>query len=232
MNLALPLLKAAGLGKVFADGGRDYRVLQNLDMSISAGSSVSLVGESGSGKSTFLHLLGLLDRPSEGEIFFEGESSKTWSEAKKDRFRSENMGFVFQRHLLLPEFTLLENVQLPLLKKLSKKESKEQALDLLKLMGLDHRSHARPVELSGGEAQRGAVCRALVHRPKLVLLDEPTGSLDPKSAHKIMDEVLRLCKSTGATSLLVTHNHELAKQSEHQYLLENHEFQKIAGAGL
>jgi lipoprotein-releasing system ATP-binding protein len=205
------LVKVEGLKKDFSHGGRVIPVLRGIDLEIDAGEMVSVEGASGVGKSTLLHVLGTLDRPSGGRIWFEGEEITRFTPAKLAHFRGRNIGFVFQAHHLLPEFTALENVMLPgLIHRLSPPKARRRALDLLESVGLSHRATHRPGQLSGGEQQRVALARALIMRPKLLLADEPTGNLDSKTGEGVHRLFFDMNADRGITILMVTHNRDLA----------------------
>ncbi len=176
---------------------------------------VAIVGESGTGKSTLLHLIGALDRPDEGKVYFNGEDVFAKSDESLSAFRNVSIGFVFQFHHLLPEFTAKENVAMPaLIQRASMKEATERACELLDRMGLGERMDHRPAELSGGEKQRVAVARALMNEPDLILADEPTGNLDTGTAEKLQAEMIRLCRDLGQTFVVVTHNPVFAKVAD------------------
>lgn len=199
------------LWKVFVHGGRRIEVLRGINLDLAPGALVSIVGASGVGKSTLLHLLGTLDVPSRGEIVFDGTNVTALSPGKLSDFRNSSIGFVFQFHHLLPEFTALENVMMPgLIARMSRKESAERAEAILVRVGLQERLTHRPGELSGGEQQRVALARALMLSPRLLLGDEPTGNLDSKTGQAMHDLFFELNRELGMTLLLVTHNNELA----------------------
>jgi lipoprotein-releasing system ATP-binding protein len=199
------------LWKVFEHGGRRIEVLRGIDLDLASGALVSIVGASGVGKSTLLHLLGTLDVPTRGSIVFDGEDVTTLAPGKLADFRNSSIGFVFQFHHLLPEFTALENVMMPgLIARLARKESAERAEAILVRVGLRERLTHRPGELSGGEQQRVALARALMLSPRLLLGDEPTGNLDTKTGQAMHDLFFELNQELGMTLLLVTHNNELA----------------------
>lgn len=223
-----PLLEVRGLCKTYTESSGQSQVLQNITFLLNKGESLSLTGPSGSGKSTLLHLLGLLDRPTSGDIILEGENSSSWSTGQRERARAKNIGFVFQKHMLLPEFKLWENVALPLIKDRGfHAQAEKKARSFLERMQLDHRANAFPAHLSGGELQRGAICRALIHEPKLVLMDEPTGNLDPTLGFKVMNDVLTMMDELHITCILVTHNFDLAHLAKRMARLEDHQFLEL-----
>jgi lipoprotein-releasing system ATP-binding protein len=210
--MAPPLLAIEGLSKVYLAGGRPLPVLQGVSLEIAAGEMVALTGPSGAGKSTFLHLVGALDSPTSGRILFEGTDLASLDEDDLARFRNESVGFVFQSHHLLPEFTALENAMMPgLVRRLSRGESRRRAEESLDRVGLSSRLGHRPGELSGGEQQRVALARALVLQPRLLLADEPTGNLDPQTAAGIHALLQELNRDLGITGVVVTHNETLAE---------------------
>lgn len=202
---------ALGLGKVFASDVHTIELFKDLDLVIRRGERIAIVGASGAGKSTLLHILGTLDRPSSGKVLYGGEDVFMWDGKELARFRNRHLGFVFQFHHLLPEFTALENVMMPgLIAGLAKKEVKSQAIGLLERLGLMQRLSHRIGELSGGEQQRVAVARALLLRPKLFLADEPSGNLDTRTGRTLHDLLVTLNEELGLTMVVVTHNQELA----------------------
>jgi lipoprotein-releasing system ATP-binding protein len=209
--MAPPLLAIEGLSKAYQTGGRRLQVLQGVSLEIAAGEMVALTGPSGAGKSTFLHLVGALDAPTAGRILFEGRDLATLGEDDLARFRNESVGFVFQSHHLLPEFTALENAMMPgLVRRLPRGEARRRAEESLLRVGLSERLGHRPGELSGGEQQRVALARALVLQPRLLLADEPTGNLDPQTAEGIHALLRELNRDLGITGVVVTHNETLA----------------------
>jgi lipoprotein-releasing system ATP-binding protein len=209
--MAQPLLAIEGLSRVYLTGGRRLQVLSDVSLEIASGEMVALTGPSGAGKSTFLHLVGALDAPTTGRILFEGRDLATLDEDDLARFRNESVGFVFQSHHLLPEFTALENVMMPgLVRRLSRGEARRRAEESLGRVGLSERLGHRPGELSGGEQQRVALARALVLQPRLLLADEPTGNLDPQTAEGIHALLQELNRDLGITGVVVTHNEMLA----------------------
>lgn len=210
------VLDAQNIKKSFTDGKSTVDVIRGLSLQVSAGEFVSIVGSSGSGKSTLLHILGGLDRPSAGQVMVNGRRFDNLSEAERGYIRNEHLGFVYQFHHLLPEFTALENVAMPLmLRKDTKfKEARQQAEYLLERVGLSHRLTHQPGELSGGERQRVALARAIVTRPKLMMADEPTGNLDRKTADKIFELLTELRSEFNMAMLIVTHDEQLAHEAD------------------
>ena len=216
------VIRAAGLGKTYAEGDLRTPVFDGLDLEVHAGETVAILGASGAGKSTLLHLLGGLDMPSAGEVFVARQKMSALSDAARGTLRNGALGFVYQFHHLLPEFTALENVMLPvLLNGTSVPEASTRAQALLESVGLGHRLRHKPGELSGGERQRAAVARALVNRPACVLGDEPTGNLDEKTAGTVFDLMLALNREHHTALVLVTHDRRLARRLDR--VLELHE---------
>jgi lipoprotein-releasing system ATP-binding protein len=210
--MGAPFVRVEGLGKTYLMVDRRLEVLQGLDLEIRAGEMVALTGPSGAGKSTFLHVLGTLDAPSAGRVLFDGEDVFARGEEDLATFRNATVGFVFQSHHLLPEFTALENAMMPaLIRRLPRAEARARAEEVLGLVGLASRLHHRPGELSGGEQQRVALARALALRPRLLLADEPTGNLDPQTAEGIHALLAELNQRLGITEVVVTHNERLAQ---------------------
>lgn len=214
------LLMVRELEKEYRSGPEPVRVLRGVNMSVRPGEAVVLVGASGVGKSTLLHLLGALDRPTAGHVRFDGEDLFTRSESELARFRRTEVGFIFQFYNLLGEMTALENAMLPaLLQRRPFGEARNRAAEALSEVGLGDRQRHRPGELSGGEQQRVAIARALVGRPRLILADEPTGNVDPKTSEVIFDLFLRLQAERGLTFVIATHNQELARKADRGYRL-------------
>jgi lipoprotein-releasing system ATP-binding protein len=205
---------AAGVTKLFQHGGRTLPVLRGIDFELRPGEFASVVGASGAGKSTLLHILGTIDTPTAGRLLFDGTDVTTFSAAKLADFRNRHIGFVFQFHHLLPEFTALENVMMPgLISRMPKRDAAAAAEEMLVRVGLKERLRHRPGELSGGEQQRVALARALLLRPRLLLGDEPTGNLDTKTGREMHELFFEINREMGMTLLLVTHNVELAGQT-------------------
>lgn len=209
------ILSCRSLGKSYEEGPESVEVLSGLQLELHPGERVAIVGKSGSGKSTLLNLLGGLDTPTKGSVWLDGEELSALSEKKRGLLRNRALGFVYQFHHLLPEFTALENVCMPLLiGKTAIPEARKRATALLERVGLGHRLEHKPAELSGGERQRVAIARALVNNPGLVMLDEPTGNLDSHTAEGIQDLMLELSTSMRTAFLVVTHDMNLARQMD------------------
>lgn len=209
------MLECRGLTRVYSEGPQDLTVLDQLDLQVHAGERVAIVGSSGSGKTTLLNLLGGLDRPSEGSVVIAGEPLSELNEAALGKFRNRYIGFVYQFHHLLAEFTALENAALPLIiRGQAKKVAEQRALQLLDRVGMKARADHKPGELSGGERQRVAIARALVTDPSLVLMDEPTGNLDQTTASTILDLMDELAKESACAFVIVTHDVSLAAHQD------------------
>ncbi len=217
------ILTLRGVSKTYNPGQpNEINVLKDVDLTLSKGELVALVAPSGAGKSTLLHICGLLDSPSAGEIEIAGETIGPMTDKQRTALRRDRIGFAYQFHHLLPEFSALENVMMPQrAASVEKSEAAARAEELLAQVGLMDRMNHRPAELSGGEQQRTAVCRALANRPDLLLADEPTGNLDPETSTNVFDILLGLARDTGLTALVATHNHDLAARMDRIVHLES-----------
>jgi lipoprotein-releasing system ATP-binding protein len=216
------VIRAEGLAKTYSEGKMRTPVFDGLDIAVQAGETVAILGVSGAGKSTLLHLLGGLDTPTSGEVFVAGQKMSALSDAERGRLRNRALGFVYQFHHLLPEFTALENVLMPvLLGGAGVNDAAKRAQALLESVGLGHRLEHKPGELSGGERQRAAVARALVNKPACVLGDEPTGNLDEKTAANVFGQMLELNRAERTSLVLVTHDRSLAAKLDR--VLELHQ---------
>ena len=229
MNESTIILNAKGIEKRFAQGDASIEVLGGVDLSLVAGERVAIVGRSGSGKSSLLHVLAGLDDVNQGQIFVAGEPMAAASNDARTALRRKYMGFVYQQHHLLPEFSALENVALPLrLNGLSQTIAEQQSRELLDRIGLGARVQLLPGELSGGERQRVAVARALIHQPKLVMADEPTGNLDTTSAAELMALMVELSESSGVAFLVVTHDPSMLHQFDRVLTLVDGKLQAVS----
>lgn len=209
----MELIKATGLRKTYGDSGKRVEVLKGIDLTISKGETIAVVGASGAGKSTLLNILGALDRPTSGEVFFKGEPVFRYDDKRLAAFRNRHMGFVFQFHHLLPEFTALENVMLPaLIGGAGPGDARGRAEKLLTDVGLGARLDHKPGELSGGEQQRAAIVRALMQSPEAILADEPTGNLDTRTGEEVFNLLFDLNRTMGTAMVIVTHNENLASR--------------------
>ncbi len=217
-----PTLELKNIYRSFKQGGQTLEVLRGVNLDIAKGEIVALLGPSGSGKSTMLQIAGLLEKPTKGEIYLDGQKCSKLGDALRTSLRRDYLGFVYQYHNLLPDFDALENVMLPqLIAGVGERKAKDRAGWLLKRLGLEKRLKHRPAELSGGEQQRVAIARALANTPKLLLADEPTGNLDPKTAETVFAELLSIVRETGLSALIATHNFELADQMDRKVRLQD-----------
>jgi len=225
-----PILTSNNLSKTYSDGATEVQVLRGVNLSITSGERIAIIGPSGSGKSTLLHLLGGLDKPTDGSVLFSEVDWQKVNEKKRCQIRNQGLGFIYQFHHLLPEFSALENVAIPLvLANISIKEATAQAQDILNKVGLAARIHHKPAQLSGGERQRVAIARALVHQPQCVLADEPTGNLDQVTAAKVFDLMLQLNLELGTSLVIVTHDQQLAQRMDRVMVLEQGRLEDFHG---
>jgi lipoprotein-releasing system ATP-binding protein len=212
------MLKATGLTKKYGD----LEILKGIDLVVNQGQIVSIVGASGAGKTTLLQLLGTLEKPDQGEVLIDGVNPFSLSSNKLANFRNQNIGFIFQFHQLLPEFTAIENVCLPaLIKGINLKEAKVEALKLLNILGLTQRAEHKPNELSGGEQQRIAVARSLINRPKVIFADEPSGNLDSKNSKELHQLFFDLRNEFNQTFVIITHNNELSEMTDRKLFMQD-----------
>ncbi len=223
------MLRLENVSRRYKEGEGQLEVFRDLSMTLAAGEIVALVGPSGAGKSSLLHIAGLLEAPSAGEIYIDGVAASRLPDAERTRIRRDMIGFVYQAHHLLPEFDALENVILPqMIAGKTKAAAAQEAQRLLTALGLGERLSHRPAQLSGGEQQRVAIARALANRPRILLADEPTGNLDPKTSGGVFDALLRITRAEGLAALIATHNVQLASRMDRTLML--HQGQLIAGA--
>ncbi len=221
MSKNAPTLELKNVYRSFKQGSQTLEVLRGVNLDIEKGEVVALIGPSGSGKSTMLQIAGLLEQPTKGEIYLDGQRCSKLGDSMRTLLRRDYLGFVYQYHNLLADFDATENVMLPqLIAGTSMKQAKEKAEWLLKRLGLEKRFKHRPAELSGGEQQRVAIARALANAPKLLLADEPTGNLDPKTSEIVFGELLAIVKETGLSALIATHNFELADRMDRKVKLQ------------
>ncbi len=215
------VLRLSGIERHYREGAGRLSILDGAELSVAPGELVALVAPSGAGKSTLLHIAGLLEKPDKGEVLIDGVPVGAVSDADRTAIRRMKIGFVYQFHHLLPEFTALENVMMPqLIRGLSKGEAAKRAKELLSYMRLGDRVQHRPSELSGGEQQRVAIARAVANAPRLLLADEPTGNLDPTTAHYVFDALAALVRASGLAALIVTHNMDLAERMDRRITLQ------------
>lgn len=208
-------LELRGITKIFEQGGETISVLRGASLRVEIGETVALLGPSGAGKSTFLQVAGLLDSPNDGEVIVGGQSAKGLSERERTRLRCDTLGFVYQFHHLLPEFSALENIVLPqLIAGQKRRAARPRAMDLLRSLGVEHRASHRPARLSGGEQQRVAIARALANQPAVLLADEPTGNLDAKTADQVFAQLRGLVAEVGLAAIIATHNETLAARMD------------------
>ena len=223
------VIELKNVNKIYKTKAEEIHILKNVNLSFSKGNFVSIQGKSGSGKTTLLNILGLLDIPTNGDMLIDDKLINYKDEKIKNKIRNEKMGFVFQFHYLLNEFTALENVMMPALinKKFNKKEVKEKAMELLELVGLSERVKHKPLELSGGEKQRVAIARSMINDPEIILADEPTGNLDTETSLVINNLFKKINEEKKQSIIIVTHSLELANLAEYKYKIEKGEFNKV-----
>lgn len=228
-----PILEIKNLKRSYKQGGRVISILKDVKASIYSGEAVALVGPSGAGKSTLLHITGLLEQPDSGSIFIRGKDCSQLNDDDRTSIRRRDIGFIYQFHQLLPEFSALENVVLPqMILGIPRKDAEVRAQDLLSRMGLSERLHHRPSQLSGGEQQRTAICRALANKPKLILADEPTGNLDPHTSELVFKDLINFFRKEGVAALIATHNFELAGRMDRVLKMENGHLAELQPASL
>ena len=223
------VIELKNVNKIYKTKAEEIHILKNVNLSFSKGNFVSIQGKSGSGKTTLLNILGLLDVPTNGDMLIDDKIINYKDEKIKNKIRNEKMGFVFQFHYLLNEFTALENVMMPALinKKFNKKEVREKAMELLELVGLSERVKHKPLELSGGEKQRVAIARSMINDPEIILADEPTGNLDTETSLVINNLFKKINEDKKQSIIIVTHSLELANLAEYKYKIEKGEFNKV-----
>jgi lipoprotein-releasing system ATP-binding protein len=223
-----PAIYLHQIDRNYRQGDNTLEILRDAELAVWPGQMVALVAPSGTGKSTLLHIAGLLERPSAGEVYINSIATSTMNDAERTRIRRIDIGFVYQAHHLLPEFTALENVMLPqLVKGLSKREARNRAVELLTYLGLAERLTHRPSELSGGEQQRVAIARAVANAPRILLADEPTGNLDPHTADRVFSSLTQLVKASGLAAVIATHNLELAARMDRRVTLRDGKVEEI-----
>ena len=226
MSPPTAILMLADVTRTFTQGSRTINVLQGANVQLWPGQAVALVGPSGAGKSTLLHIAGLLEPPTSGRVVINGRDCAELSESDRTRLRRHEIGFIYQFHQLLPEFSALENVVIPqMILGKRRREAEVRAMELLSGLGLGDRCDHRPAQLSGGEQQRTAICRGLANAPKLLLADEPTGNLDPKTSEYVFRELIDLIRQQGVAALIATHNMQLARRMDR--VLQMHEGQLV-----
>jgi lipoprotein-releasing system ATP-binding protein len=226
---AAPIIYLHDIDRQYRQGDDALIILKSAKLALWSGQSVALVGPSGAGKSTLLHIAGLLEQPDEGEVYVDGMATSALSDAERTQIRRTEIGFVYQSHRLLPEFSALENVMMPqMIRGLSRSEARKRAIEILSYLGLKERASHRPSELSGGEQQRVAISRALANAPRVLLADEPTGNLDPHTAEHVFSALGQLVKATKVAALIATHNMELAARMDRRVSIRDGEVIELA----
>lgn len=224
-----PVLQLSGIARHYREGDARLDILTHIDLALAPGQTVALVAPSGAGKSTLLHIAGLLERADHGEVLLENRATSRMNDEERTRLRRDAIGFVYQFHHLLPEFTALENVMAPqMIRGLDRREAGRRARELLDYLGLGARASHRPSELSGGEQQRVAIARAVANAPLVLLADEPTGNLDPRTAEHVFSTLMALAKNTGLAALIATHNLDLSNQMDRRVTLRDGEVVELA----
>ncbi|PLX33081.1 MAG: ABC transporter [Hyphomicrobiales bacterium] len=217
-----PVLRLEGISRIYHQGEKELVVFRDLSLEVFPGELVALVGPSGAGKSSLLHIAGLLEDPDDGDIVIDGQGCIEMDDSARTALRRTDIGFIYQFHHLLPEFTALENIVIPqLINGLGRTEAEERGHQLLAMLGIDERADHRPAELSGGEQQRVAIARAVANGPKLLLADEPTGNLDPATSARVYRQLVELARQAGLSAIIATHNLELAAKMDRQLTLDN-----------
>ncbi len=221
MNEQNPAIFLHAIERRYRQGEATLDILTGAELAVWPGQSVALIGPSGAGKSTLLHIAGLLEHPEEGEVYIDGTATSNLSDSERTRIRRVEIGFVYQFHHLLPEFTAVENVMMPqMIRGLSRKEARTRAAELLGYLGLKDRVEHRPSELSGGEQQRVAIARAVANAPRILLADEPTGNLDPRTSGHVFGALTQLVRASGLAAIIATHNMELAERMDRRVTLQ------------
>jgi len=224
-----PAVFLHAIGRSYRQGTATLDILKSAELAVWPGQSIALIAPSGTGKSTLLHIAGLLEHPDSGEVYIDGIATSSLSDSERTRIRRSEVGFVYQFHRLLPEFSAVENVMLPqMIRGLSKKEARKRAAELLGYLGLKDRLEHRPSELSGGEQQRVAIARAVANAPRILLADEPTGNLDPRTAAHVFGAMSRLVQESGFAAVIATHNMELAGRMDRRVTLQDGKIVEVA----
>jgi len=220
--MSAPILEISGVARHYREGDARLDILTHVDLALAPGETVALVAPSGAGKSTLLHIAGLLEKPDHGEVLIDNRATSKMSDDERTRLRRDAIGFVYQSHHLLPEFTALENVVAPqMIRGLDRREANRRAKELLDYLGLGPRASHRPSELSGGEQQRVAIARAVANAPLVLLADEPTGNLDPRTADHVFATLMALARNTGLAALIATHNFDLSDQMDRRVTIRD-----------